>query len=179
VTSSIPFSIEPDAEDYLRSHIIGVSPRTVPALMMTTSQNDGLKRPRWSYEGESFVIRCVHPHEKLKMEFEQFHLLGRNFAIESNALKHLSGRALTLRRVDSRIGLFNTPRYVLVAGPAGALSGTDGDAATGGPSERITNYVIVAGLTILGGFTGMGAAWIVYRIIGGLLGIPVDRLFGS
>lgn len=146
---------------------------------MTASQNDGLKRPRWSYEGESFVVRYVHPHEKSKMESEEFQLLGRPFAIESNALKRLSGGILTLRKVDSRIGLFNMPRYVLVAGPAGPLPGREADVAPGGPNERITNYVSVAGLTILGGFTGIGAAWIIYSITVTLLRIPVDRLFGS
>lgn len=146
---------------------------------MTTSQNDGLKPPRWSYEGESFVIRYVHPHEKPKMEFEEFHLLGRNFAIESNALKRLSGLTLTLRRVDSKIGLFNSPRYVLVAGPTGALPGGDTAAAPGGLSERIAYYTSVGGLTILSGFTGMGVAWIIYGITCALWRIPVDRLFGS
>ena len=135
------------------------------------SQSDGLKRARWYYKGESFVIGYFDSNKGDQREYGEFQLFGRSVAVEADALKHLSGRVLGLRRVDSHIGLFNIPRYVLVAGFAETPARQDMG------SERITNYLSIAALTILGGFTGMGVAWIVYGIIGSVFKIPVDRLF--
>lgn len=177
MTSSIPFSIEPDAEDYLQSHFHGMSPRMVPVIKATTSQSDGLKPPRWSYEGESFVVDRFKSNGSDHKEFPQFHLFGRAVAIEPDALKHLTGRVLRLRRVDARIGLINIPGYVLVAGSADDPPVKDFGSERLG--ERIKKYISVSGLTILGGFTGMGVAWIIYGIISAVLRIPMEKLFES
>lgn len=171
MTSSIPFSITPDAEEFIRDCIAGIPRQAKPTLRRSTFQSDGLKRPRWYYKGESLVIGYFNSDERDQRGFVEFQLFGRSVAVESEALKYLSGRVLGLRRVDSHIGLFNIPRYVLVAGSA------DAPARQGRGSERITSDLSITALTILGGFTGMGVAWIVYGIIGAVFKIPVDRLF--
>jgi len=171
MTSSIPFSITPDAEEFIRDCIAGIPRQAKPTLRRSTFQSDGLKRPRWYYKGESLVIGYFNSDERDQRGFVEFQLFGRSVAVESEALKYLSGRVLGLRRVDSHIGLFNIPRYVLVAGPAEA------PARQGRGSERITSDLSITALTILGGFTGTGVAWIVYGIIGAVFKIPVDRLF--
>ncbi|HEY1787360.1 MAG TPA: hypothetical protein VGJ73_04360 [Verrucomicrobiae bacterium] len=73
--------------------------------------------------------------------------------------------------MDSRIGIFNTPGYVLVAESADAQPEKD--------SAPVTNYLSIAGLTVLGSFTGMGVTWIVYAIIAAVWKFPADRLFES
>lgn len=150
--------------------MVGMPPHAKLVLKRSMFQSDGLKRPRWYYKGESFVIGQFNSNKRDQTDVE-FHLFGRDVVVELDALKPLSGRVLGLRRVDSHIGLFNIPRYVLVAGFAETPARQDMG------SERITNYLSIAALTILGGFTGMGVAWIVYGIIGAVFKIPVDRLF--
>jgi hypothetical protein len=144
------------------------------ALLMTTEQNDGLTPPRWSYQGESFVLGCFDPDDKSIIEHTEFPLFGCNIAIESNALKNLSGRVLGLRRVDAKYGIMRDTRYVLTAdfvpeSPTNILSAAK--------SDKIRRGFTVAVLTVLGGFTGMGASWIVYGIIAAILKIPEGKLF--
>jgi hypothetical protein len=113
--TSIPFSITPDAEDYLRNRLNEMPPQAHTVMMMTMSQTDGLNPPRWRYEGQSFIIAYFDTDEKMDVEYTESELLGRRVAIESNALKQLSGRTLCLRRVASSRGLMKVKRYVLVA----------------------------------------------------------------
>jgi len=116
--SSIPFSITPDAEDYLRNRLKKAPPEVQPVLMMATSQNDGLNPPRWSYEGQSFIIGYLNVIEKPKIEYTESEIFGRRVAIELNASKQLAGRTLNLRRVYSRYGLMTNTRFVLIADSA-------------------------------------------------------------
>ena len=90
-------------------------PQAHTVMMMTMSQTDGLNPPRWRYEGQSFIIAYFDTDEKMDVEYTESELLGRRVAIESNALKQLSGRTLCLRRVASSRGLMKVKRYVLVA----------------------------------------------------------------
>src|SRR5580658_2969314 len=103
--ASIPFSIAPDAEDYLRNRLNEMPSEAHPVLMMTMSQTDGLNPPRWCYEGQSFIIAHFDTSEKPDVEYTESELFGRRVAIESSALKQLSGRSLGLRRVASNRGL--------------------------------------------------------------------------
>jgi len=163
----------PDAVDFMRNHFVGLPPHVKPVVRRLMFQSDGLKRPRWFYEGESFVIGQINRNERDESGYAEYQLLGRSVAVEPDALKHLSGRILGLRKVDSHTGLFNLPRYILVAGAAESAPGQ------GTGNERITNYLSIAGLAVLGGFTGMGIAWIVYGIICAVLGFSQERLFTS
>src|SRR5579863_6279775 len=104
MTGSVPFAISPDAADFLRDRLDEFPAGTQPVLMRATSQNDGLNPPRWSYNGESFVIGYFDSGEKPKEKCIESELFGRRVAIDPEALKHLSGRTLGLRRVDADYG---------------------------------------------------------------------------
>ncbi len=178
MANTIPFSITPDAEDFLRGRFSEMPRGAEPMLLMTTSQTDGLHLPRWSYQGESFIVGYFHYAEKQKRELSEFELFCRPISITPDALKQLSGRTLSLRRVDAQYGLMNDMRYVLVADstteqPGSALGRDNFD-------ERIKRGLSLAALTVLGGFTGMGVFWIIYGIIAGIiLRVLVDKFFGS
>lgn len=88
-----------------------------PVIVMATNLDEALdsrgkKTRRW-YEGENFIIGCFDPSEKPATE--QIELLGRTVSTTPEALEHLSGRTLSLRRVDARYGWMKNTRYVLVA----------------------------------------------------------------
>jgi hypothetical protein len=171
--SPIPFSITPDAEDYLRNRLKEMPPAAQCVLMMTMSQNDGQKPPRWLYEGQSFILACFDSAESPKAEYIESELFNRRVAIESDAMKQLTGHTLSLHRVDARYGFMNVPRYVLVADsvPEPSVSTFAAD----GSSENIKSNLSGAALTILGGFTGIGVIWIVAAIIVNTLKIPDDK----
>ena len=149
-------------------------PEARPILMMTMLQTDGLNPPRWSYEGQSFIVIFYEPVEKLEMEYVETELVGRRVEIERSALRNLAGRTLCLRRVSSRYGLVRNTRYVLVADsvPESPLSAFAGDS-----NERIRRVCSVAALTILGGFTGMGVIWIAAAIIVSAARISNNKFF--
>ena len=148
-----------------------------PVLMLTTSQSDGLKPPRWFYEGESFVIGHFAAEQRPKMDCTESELFGRHISITAEALKHLSGGTLALRGVDAQYGLMKNTHYVLVADST-PESPTHVFGA-GDISEKIKRGFPIGALTILGGFTGMGVFWIVYGLIAAALRIPDDKFFGS
>ena len=173
MATSIPFSITPDAGDYLRNRLSEMPRGAKPVLMMTMSQTDGEKPPRWIYEGQSFIIGYFDPTEMPKEEYAESELFGHPVAIESDAMKQLSGRTLILRRVDARYGLMKNTRCVLVAdsapeSPISTFEADDSNVST----KR--SFSIVA-LTILGGFTGMGIIWVVGGIIASTLKIPDSK----
>jgi MFS family permease len=175
MTDSVPFSITPDAENFLRNRINLMPHEAHPVLMMATSQSDGLKSPRWFYEGESFVIDYFDPKEKPEIELSKFYLFGRSVGIEPSALKSLSGHFLNLRKVDASRGLLNVARYVLVAGSTPEpLAHARGENVN---TDNIKRGLAIGSLTILGGFTGMGVFWIISGFIALTLGIPEEKLF--
>ncbi len=175
--SSIPFSITPDAENYLRNQLNEMPSEAHPVFLMTMSQNDGLNPPRWYYEGQSFIIGYLDTNEKTEAEYTEAELLGRRVAIESSALKHLSGRTLGLRRVASSRGLMKVNRYVLVADSVHKRPSPHFEA--GVSSEQMKRQFSIAALTILGGFTGMGVIWIASALVVSSLRIPIERLFSN
>jgi hypothetical protein len=166
--ASIPFSITPDAEDYLRNRLSEMPDEAHPVLMMTECQSDGLNPPRWRYEGKSFILGYFAADQNSDVTYSECELLGRPVAIESKALTHLSGQTLSLRRVGASRGLMKVSRYVLVSDLA--PSSTDSPQQT----RRIFS---IAALTILGGFTGMGVIWIVSATVASILKISFERLF--
>ncbi len=172
--ASIPFSIAPDAKDYLRYWLNEMPSEAHPVLMMTMRQTDGLNPPRWYYEGQSFIIGYFDANEKPEGEYTEFELLGRRVAIKSGALKQLSGRTLGLRRVASSRGLMKANRYVLVADSA--LESPSPHLEAGISPGRSKRLLSIAVLTILGGFTGMGVIWIVCGMVNSLLKIPFEKL---
>jgi hypothetical protein len=171
--ASIPFSITPDAEDYLRNQLNGMPPHVHPVLMMTTDQTDGLNPPQWHYEGQSFIIAYSDTNEKPEVESTELELLGRPVAIELSALKQLSGRTLSLRRVAPSLGLMGTKRYVLVADSVPDLPGSYHETSVS--PEQKKRLFSIATLTILGGFAGMGVTWIGSCIIFSMFKLPLDR----
>lgn len=148
----------PDAEEYLRDCLREFPAEVRPMLVLTTSQTDGQNPPRWQYDGESFVIDDFEAYEKSEIEFTESKLWGRYVAIETNALKRLSGKFLDLREVPSSRGIFNIKKFVLVAAagpkPAGQVSGANWS------PEEMKRRLSVGVLTVLGGFMGMGVIWI-------------------
>jgi len=171
--ASIPFSITPDATDYLRNRLNEMPPEAHPVLLMTTCQTDGLNPPRWRYEGQSFILGYFDASENTEGEYIESELLGRRVAIGSDALKQLSGRTLGLRRVASSYGLMKSERYVLVADSAEPpASAFEGNASR----EQTKRVLSIAGLAILGGFTGIGVIWIVSVTVIAVLNIPFERL---
>lgn len=173
--AAIPFSITPEAEDYLRNRLNEFPPQAHPLLMMTTSQTDGLNPPRWRYDGESFIMGYFDNSEKLEVEYTESELLGRRVAIESSALKQLSGQTLDLHRVASTHGLTKVKRYVLVT--SSVPKPTNPHFESGASPEQMKRLFSVAALTILGGFTGMGVIWIISALVVSILRIPLERLF--
>lgn len=170
---SVPFSITPDAEDYLRDRLNGMPSKAHPVLMMTMYQSDGLNPPRWCYEGRSFILGYFDSTEKAEVDYTESELLGRRVAVESSALKQLSGRTLKLCRVASSRGLMNISRYVLVADsnpeepdPRFEMHATP---------EQTKRVLSIVTLTILGGFTGMGVIWIVSAKVVSILKIPFEQ----
>ena len=172
--ASTPFSITPDADDYLRNRLDKLPPESQPVLVMTESQTDGLKPPRWSYEGQSFIIDCFDSDETTEVGYPESEISGRRVAIESNALRQLSGLTLCLRRVAASRGVMKVARYVLVAESVPDIPGALFE--TGISPERTKRLLSIAALTILGGFTGMGAAWIASVIVVSLLKSPFEKL---
>src|ERR1700677_2043387 len=125
-----------------------------PLFMMTMSPTDGLNPPRWCYEGQSFIIAHFDTSEKPEVEYTESELFGRRVAIESSALKQLSGRSLGLRRVASNRGLMKIKRYVLVANSFPEPPSPHFEARVS--PEQTKRLFSIAAMTILGGFTGMG-----------------------
>lgn len=175
MSSPAPFSVTPDAGDYIRNRL-KVTPRAaVPTIVMATNLGEALdtrgKKIRSWYEGENFIVGFFDPAEQ--PHAEQIELLGRSISITPEALKHLTGQTLTLRRVKSAYGLFSAPHYVLVAdcmpeSSASALGMEDSNRKT----QR--NLSIIA-LAVLGGFSGMGVVWIAFATIANILKIPDDK----
>jgi hypothetical protein len=168
----IPFSITPDAEDYLRNRLSEMPPNSHPVLMMTMRQTDGLKPPRWHYEGQSFVM--VYFDDAEKLEVTELELFGRPIAIESNTMKQLSGRTLDLRRVASNRGLMNDSRFVLVVDSAPSPSSPRFETSVS--PEQAKRVLSIAAFTFLGGFTGIGVTWIVSAMVLNIMKIPFERL---
>jgi hypothetical protein len=156
-----PFSITPDAEDYIRNRLSVMPPEVEPVIMMATKLGEPLdtrgKKTRWFYEGENFEVGYFVQSEK--PQAEQIELLGRNFSITPEALKHLSGKTLALRRVKPAYGLMNVQRYVLVADSASEPPSSIFDAEDS--TEKTKRIFSIGALTVLGGFTGIGVIWIV------------------
>jgi hypothetical protein len=169
MTGSVPFSITPDAADFLRDRMNQFPAGIQSVLMRVTSQNDGLNPPRWTYNGESFIIGYFDSGEKPKEEYLQSELFGHRVSIEPDALKHLSGRTLCLRRVNAGYGLMRDARYVLVADSAPGPS-ADGFGAND-IGEKVKRGFAIGAFTVLGGFTGMGVVWVIGAIAAALLRI--------
>lgn len=164
----IEFSITPDAEDYLLNRLNEMPAQAHPVLMMAEGQTDGLNPPRWHYEGTSFILGYLEDSKNSQGAYSERELLGRHVAIESSALKQLSGRTLSLRRVAASRGLMKISRYVLV---------TDLTPAPTDSSEQTKRAFLIAALTVLGGFTGMGVTWVVSALIVSMLNIPFEKLY--
>ncbi|GEM_PF-7076822 len=174
VISTIPFSITPDAEDYLRSYLNEIPLQAQPILLSVKFQRDHEKPHRWVYKGPSFIFSGFDPREKPKWEYVESELFGRRIAIESTALNQLAGRVLSIRRVDAAYGLMKDTHYVLVA--SSDSEEADSDQAI----KNVKRILSVAALTVLGGFAGVGVIWI---IIGELVNFRVikngDRMLAS
>ena len=148
----------PDAEEYLRDCLKEFPAEVRPMLVLTTSQTDGQNPPQWQYDGESFAIDDFDAYDKSEIEFTESKLWGRYVAIESNALKRLSGKFLDLREVPSSRGIYNIKRFVLVATPGPNPAGLESGAKLS--PEQLKRLLSLGGMTVLGGFTGMGLIWI-------------------
>ena len=165
----------PDAEDYIRSRL-NVMPREAePVIIMATKLGDALdgrgEKIRSWFEGENFDVCYFDPAER--PQTEQIELLGRNISITPEALKHLTGQTLTLRRVKPAYGLFSAPRYALVAdsAPESSVSAL----GTENPDDKTQRNLSIVAMTVLGGFSGMGVFWIASATIANILKIPDDK----
>jgi hypothetical protein len=168
----IPFSITPDAKAYLLGLLKGFSPKNRLVLLLATSQSDGLNPPRWSYDGESFVIGDFDISEKPETECIESELLGRRVMIASDALKRLSGQLLGLREVVSSRGIFGIKNLILVAEPDPNPANLRSVAAR----EELWRRLYIGAMTVLGGFTGMGVIWIASSLVAVMLNISYERL---
>ena len=167
--ASIPFSITPEAEDYLRDRLKSLPSGAHAVLLMTMCQTDGLNPPRWTYEGQSFIFTFyLDSDEKTDLDSTEHELFGHQVAIESNALKQLSGRTLDLRSVAASRGLVNVSRYVLTT------DSNSGQIEANANKSKITPSTIA--LTILGGFTGMGVAWLSSSMVVILFKISFEKI---
>jgi hypothetical protein len=175
MANSIPFSITPDAEDFLRDRIEEMPHGMEPVLMMVTFQSDGLNPPRWFFHGESFVFGFIHPKELSKAEYTSCELFGRHIFVTSEALDHLSGRTLALRRVDAHYGLRRGTQYVMVADSVPVSQNPVSNESRF--IQQIERGIPIGALTILGGFTGMGVVWIASALTLAILRIQNDKLF--
>ena len=115
----LPFSITPEAAEFLRELMSKMPPEAEPSLFTVEKLGDSIdsrgEKTRWWYEGENFLIGCYEPSEKPRM-MQSFDLLGRRVSIEPETLQRLTGRTLSLRPVAVRYGWFcKQERYVLVA----------------------------------------------------------------
>lgn len=167
-----PFSVTRDAEDYLRSRLEVLPRGAEPVIIMAPRLGDALdglgKKIRYWYEGENFDVCGFDPAEQPQRE--QIEFLGRSISITPEALKHLTGRTLTLRRVETAYGLMADQRYVLVADSASQAA-----EALIEDSGRMKDNLSIAALTILGGFSGMGVIWIATCLIVSVLKIPDSK----
>jgi len=170
-----PFSITPDAEDYIRSCLGEMPPKADPTIFMATELSEtldsrGEKTRRW-YEGENFIVGDAHDLEQSEMpQTERIELLGHNVSIASEALKRLSGQTLVLRRVNAPYGFINIPQYVLVTDSTPGATAHSLDT-----EEKIKRNLSIGALTILGGFSGMGVIWIAICVVVPLLKLPEDK----
>jgi len=167
-----PFSITPDAADYVLNRLKILPPGEEPVIIMETGLGEALdkrgEKIRWWYEGENFIIGYFDPAEKPPTE--QIELLGCTMSITPEALKQLSGRTMALRRVEPRYGFMNIPRCVLVAD-----SILESKASISETGDRTKRTVSIAALIVLGGFSGMGVVWIVAGLAVVILKIPESK----
>jgi hypothetical protein len=140
MAEGIPFSLTPEAGEFLRNLLQKMPQGSRPVLMMTQLQTDAAKPHHWVYKGESFVLGYFNTDEGPKMECVTSELFGHRVSISTDALKHLSGRILCLRRVDARYGLLKNTQYVLVADSA----------PQDNLEEKIGRGFTVGALTVLG-----------------------------
>lgn len=164
-----PFSITPDAADYIRNCLKELPPGAEPALVMEMKLGEALsargEKIRWWYEGQNFIVGDLDDLDQAdKLQTERIELLGRTVSITPEAIKYLAGQTLTLRRVNSAYGLISDHRYVLVADSARGARSVSLET-----SGRIQSNLSIAALTILGGFSGMGIIWILICIVAPLL----------
>lgn len=115
MSAPLPFSIAPEAADYIRSLMRPPNAGQELALITALRQAEivGGQERVW-FDGEHFMI-CYYdigqrPHA------EHIELFGHQVSIVPSTLKSLSGRTLTLQRVVERRGWFRKlTRDVLVA----------------------------------------------------------------
>jgi hypothetical protein len=166
MATTLPFSITPDAADFIRNRLDMLPPVGEPALIVTTSQSGDEKHPRWSYEGESFIIGVFEdPAERPPSDY--FDLFGHRVAVAHDALKRLAGLTLALRRVDARYGLFKDTMHVLVAA-------SESDTIPATPEDQIfakkwTRFFRLGLLSVMSAFCGVGIAWVAFGIFAVIL----------
>ena len=111
MSAPLPFSISPEAADYLRTVMRPPDSGQEVALIMVLRQAETVDgRERVWFDGEHFMI-CSYdvgqrPHA------EHIELLGHCVSIVPSTLESLRGRTLTVRRVVQPRGV---TRHVLVA----------------------------------------------------------------
>ena len=170
-----PFSISPDAADYVLDRITTLPPGVQPVIIMETKLGEPLdaqgKKIRWCYEGENFIVGYFDPAEKPTTE--QIGLLGRTISITPEALRTLSGRTLALRRVDAPYGFVKDTRNVLIATSPSerVIPLTDDDNSR----EKEKEFISRVAFSVLGGFGGMGVVWIAVAIGARVLRVRDDR----
>ncbi len=132
------------------------------AAKLGDAVDDRGEKIRYWYEGESFDVCYFDPAEQ--PQAEEIELLGRSVSITTEALKHLAGQTLKLRRVKSGYGLIADQHYVLVADSVSHAT----DAYLDG-GDRIIDNLSIAALTVLGGFSSVGIVWILICVVVPLL----------
>lgn len=156
--AATPFSITPDALDYICNRIAKMPAGVLPEIILAESQTDGEQPPRWRYDGKSFIMGYYDSDQDREGEPkpESFEIQGYHLAANADVLKELAGRTLALRRVDASRGVMKQARSVLVAVSAGELARLgNNDSAE---KKRVASIIA---LSVLSGFTGMGVFWVV------------------
>ena len=116
MSAPLPFTIAPDAADYLRDRLGNPPQGQEPALITVLAQGEGSgDATRWWFEGEHFMVGYYNIGQR--REAQHLEVLDHQVSIVPETLQRLSGRTLTLRRVVERRGWFRrVTRDVLVAG---------------------------------------------------------------
>ncbi len=111
MATPLPFSISPEAADYLRSVMRRPLADEELALITVHRQAEMVgEQERFSFDGEHFMI-CFYDVGR-RPQAEHIELFGYRVSIVQSTLESLRGRTLTVRRVADSSGEL---RDVLVA----------------------------------------------------------------
>jgi len=106
MSSALPFTMTPEAADYVRSRLRDREEGRKPCLVRGLGYADGLSDDVY-FEGEHFQII----YEKLADPAEQVELLGERVVIAGDTLKRLANRMLVLHTIPRPSGA----KYVLLS----------------------------------------------------------------